>query len=131
VFVSVKALADTVTNIVLSGDPKQLGPIIRSGIAYKLGLEISYLEQLMARSAERLGKKVGFGIYLLPHPIFVDSWISIVKSVQNFRSHEAILRFPNEHFYEGDLIRRAPSQDINAYFGSFYLPNKKLPIVFK
>lgn len=50
VFVSVKALADTATNVVLSGDPKQLGPIIRSDIACKLGLEISYLERLMARS---------------------------------------------------------------------------------
>jgi len=50
VFVSVKALADTATNVVLSGDPKQLGPIIRSDIACRLGLEISYLERLMARS---------------------------------------------------------------------------------
>jgi len=62
--------------------------------------------------------------------MFVDSWISIVKLVQNFRSHEAILRFPNEHFYGGDLIPRAPSQDINTYLGSSYLPNKKFPIVF-
>jgi helicase MOV-10 len=48
-FVSVKTLADTATNVVLSGDPKQLGPIIRSGIACSLGLEVSYLERLMAR----------------------------------------------------------------------------------
>ena len=53
-----------------------------------------------------------------------------MKLVQNFRSHRTILRFPNEHFYGGDLIPRAPSQDINAYLGSSYLPNKKFPIVF-
>jgi len=30
-----------------SGDPRQLGPIIRSEYARKLGLETSYLERLM------------------------------------------------------------------------------------
>lgn len=49
VFVSIKMMADTATNVALSGDPKQLGPIIRSAIACKLGLEVSYLERLMAR----------------------------------------------------------------------------------
>ncbi|KAF9440154.1 hypothetical protein P691DRAFT_783172, partial [Macrolepiota fuliginosa MF-IS2] len=39
-FVAIKTIADNSTNIVLSGDPKQLGPIIRSGIATKLGLEL-------------------------------------------------------------------------------------------
>jgi helicase MOV-10 len=48
-FVSIKMMADNDTNVVLSGDPKQLGPIIRSGIATKLGLELSYIERLMAR----------------------------------------------------------------------------------
>jgi helicase MOV-10 len=48
-FISIRTLADPRTNVVLSGDPKQLGPIIRSGIARNLGLETSYLERLMAR----------------------------------------------------------------------------------
>lgn len=47
-FVSIKTLADSNTNIILSGDPKQLGPIIRSPIARDLGLETSYLERLMS-----------------------------------------------------------------------------------
>jgi helicase MOV-10 len=34
---------------VLSGDLKQLGPIIRPSIVRSLGLEMSYLERLMAR----------------------------------------------------------------------------------
>jgi helicase MOV-10 len=35
--------------VVLSGNPKQLGLIIRSSIARNLGSETSYLERLMAR----------------------------------------------------------------------------------
>ena len=50
-FLSIKTLADTKTNVILSGDPKQLGPVIRSGIAKELGLETSYLERLMDRDA--------------------------------------------------------------------------------
>lgn len=50
-FVSIKLMADPRTNIVLSGDPKQLGPIIRSGVAKDLGFETSYLERLMERDA--------------------------------------------------------------------------------
>lgn len=53
-FVSIKTMSDSSTNIVLSGDPKQLGPIIRSGIASKLGLELSFLERLISRPAYNL-----------------------------------------------------------------------------
>ena len=48
-FVSIKMLADSRTNVILSGDPKQLGPVIRSSITRRLGLEKSYLERLMDR----------------------------------------------------------------------------------
>lgn len=48
VMIGIKTMADNATNIVLAGDPKQLGPIIRSGIARELGLEQSYLERLMS-----------------------------------------------------------------------------------
>ncbi|KAF9441768.1 RNA helicase [Macrolepiota fuliginosa MF-IS2] len=115
VFVSVKTMADTLTNVILSGDPKQLGPIIRSGIACRLGLDVSYLERLMARPPYELG--IGTGR-------------SITKLVRNFRSHQDILKFPNERFYENDLKACAPSRIANAYLGSPYLPNKKFPVVF-
>ena len=47
VMIPIKTMADTSTNVVLSGDPLQLGPIIRSRFACELGLEMSYLERLM------------------------------------------------------------------------------------
>lgn len=51
VMIGIKTMADNATNIILAGDPKQLGPIIRSGIARELGLEKSYLERLMSMEA--------------------------------------------------------------------------------
>ncbi|KAF8156820.1 RNA helicase [Crassisporium funariophilum] len=114
-FVSIKMLADNKTNVVLSGDPKQLGPIIRSGVARELGLEKSYLERLMER--EVYDHRTGHGL-------------SVVKLVKNFRSHNAILRFPNERFYDGDLVQCGDPATINFYLKSSYLPSKKFPIVF-
>ncbi|KIK60713.1 hypothetical protein GYMLUDRAFT_998794 [Collybiopsis luxurians FD-317 M1] len=49
VMIGIKSMADNSTNVVLSGDPKQLGPIIRSTVARVLGLETSYIERLMRR----------------------------------------------------------------------------------
>jgi helicase MOV-10 len=48
--VSIKGMADEHTNIILSGDPKQLRPVIRSPVAAELGLGKSYLERLMDRA---------------------------------------------------------------------------------
>ena len=49
VLAAVKPLALEHTRIILSGDPKQLGPIIRSSIAREHGLGVSYMERLMER----------------------------------------------------------------------------------
>jgi helicase MOV-10 len=59
VFVSIKTIADKSTDIILLGDPKQLGPIIRSDIARELGLEKSYIGQLMDRDVYDI--QAGYG----------------------------------------------------------------------
>ncbi|KAG1732660.1 RNA helicase [Suillus paluster] len=48
VMTGIKTMANKETNIILAGDPKQLGPVIQSNIAREFGLERSYLERLMA-----------------------------------------------------------------------------------
>ncbi|RDB30900.1 hypothetical protein Hypma_004931 [Hypsizygus marmoreus] len=48
----------------------------------------------------------------------------VVKLVKNFRSHNTILKFPNERFYEGELEQCRDKKTINAFLGSSYLPNK-------
>ncbi|KAF5383148.1 hypothetical protein D9615_005012 [Tricholomella constricta] len=115
VFIAIKTMANPRTNVILSGDPKQLGPIIRSRIACQLGLEISYIERLMKRDAYNLQDGYGF---------------SVVKLVKNFRSHSTILKFPNERFYDSELEQCGDPKVINSYIGSSYLPNKNFSIVF-
>jgi helicase MOV-10 len=44
--IAIKTLANDKTNLILSGDPKQLGPIIRSDVALQFKFGISLLERL-------------------------------------------------------------------------------------
>ena len=47
VMIPIRACLGETSRVILSGDPKQLGPIVRSPIASKLGMGKSYLERLM------------------------------------------------------------------------------------
>ena len=73
--VPIKNMADQRTNIVLSGDPKQLGPIVRSRIARELGLDLSYLERLMMRDVYELPIYSGlrYSLFFLD-PVATDSF---------------------------------------------------------
>ncbi|KAG2058194.1 P-loop containing nucleoside triphosphate hydrolase protein [Suillus hirtellus] len=115
VMIGIKTMSDNTTTIVLAGDPKQLGPIVRSNIARQLGLEKSYLERLMSMDAYEA--QSGHGL-------------SVVKLVKNFRSHPAILKFPNERFYMNDLESCGNKNIIRAFEGWTKLPSKKFPIIF-
>ena len=53
-----------------------------------------------------------------------------MKLVKNFRSHEAILKFPNEAFYGGDLQASARRQLIDDFINTAILPNPEFPILF-
>ncbi|KAJ7054531.1 P-loop containing nucleoside triphosphate hydrolase protein [Mycena amicta] len=111
----IQTMADSKTNIVLSGDPKQLGPIIRSNIARELGLETSYIERLMKR--EIYDETTGYGK-------------SVVKLIKNFRSHNSILKFPNEQFYKGELQPHGDPKITDLYLKSPLLAKKGFPIIF-
>lgn len=47
VMIPIVAFSNAHTNIILAGDPNQLGPVIKSPTANKFGLGKSYLERLM------------------------------------------------------------------------------------
>ena len=45
--IAIAAFSNENTNVILAGDPHQLGPVIKSTAASNAGLGMSYLEQLM------------------------------------------------------------------------------------
>ncbi|KIY67638.1 RNA helicase [Cylindrobasidium torrendii FP15055 ss-10] len=121
--ISIKTMADNKTNVILSGDPKQLGPIIRSPVAKELGLEVSYVERLMQMDVLLRTSSSNASAHIL---------FSVVKLTRNFRSHPAILDYPNAKFYNGDLVACGPPAQINVFVNSAILPpaGKKFPVMF-
>lgn len=54
----------------------------------------------------------------------------MVKLTKNWRSHEAILRFPNEAFYSGELEVCGDTTMIDSLLDSPVLATPNFPIVF-
>ncbi|NXG43608.1 M10L1 helicase, partial [Psilopogon haemacephalus] len=106
--------------LVLAGDPKQLGPVLTSPLAIEHGLGTSLLERLMLHNP--LYKKSSGGY----DPQFVT------KLLWNYRSHEAILKIPNELFYDSELkaCERTELDVRNTYCTWEELPRKGFPIIF-
>uniref|UniRef100_A0AAY5K1W3 RNA helicase n=1 Tax=Esox lucius TaxID=8010 RepID=A0AAY5K1W3_ESOLU len=105
--------------VVLAGDPKQLGPIIRSPLAIKYGLGVSLLERLMKVSLYQKEESTG---------TFNNRYVT--KLLRNYRSHPSILKVPNELFYEGELQVFANEMIRNSYCNWEHLPQKGFPVVF-
>ncbi|XP_033825188.1 putative helicase mov-10-B.1 [Periophthalmus magnuspinnatus] len=103
--------------VVLAGDPKQLGPIIRSPLALKFGMGLSLLERLMT----------DLPLYQKTNGVFDNRFVT--KLLRNYRSHPAILEIPNELFYDGELQACADEQR-NFYCNWEYLPKMNFPVIF-
>ncbi|RVE72922.1 hypothetical protein OJAV_G00045260 [Oryzias javanicus] len=100
--------------LVLAGDPKQLGPILHSPIALKHQFGLSLLERLMEFN----------DLYKTSDPRF------ITKLQKNYRSHEAILKVPNEEFYDGKLQVFADEVEREAFCRWDGLCTKGFPVIF-
>jgi len=119
---ALSCFADTIKKdpvIVLAGDPKQLGPIIRSQIAKDFGLEKSLLERLCGCDPYQRRSNGSYDGNVM------------TKLVRNYRSHEAILKLPNERFYDGDLKCCADVMKKNSLMNWEHLPTKKFPLIFE
>jgi len=53
-----------------------------------------------------------------------------VKLLTNYRSHPAIIRFPNERFYDGELEVRGDPSSINSCLALGPLVQRKYPVIF-
>ena len=107
-----KASKSSLPAIILAGDPKQLGPIIRSTIAKSFGLEQSLLERLYNRIEDSNDNRL------------------FTQLVENYRSHPSILEVPNTRFYKGKLIPKADKfvrENLQLWE---YLPKKRFPLIF-
>ncbi|XP_035988416.1 RNA helicase Mov10l1 isoform X3 [Fundulus heteroclitus] len=103
--------------IVLAGDPCQLGPIVKSKLAVAFGLGVSLLERLMATP---LYTKQEWGY----NPKLVT------KLIYNYRSHEALLVLPSKLFYLGELCFKAPRDIVDSLCQWKTLPKRDFPLLF-
>ncbi|CAN8003158.1 unnamed protein product, partial [Ixodes hexagonus] len=81
------ALADSSTRIVLAGDYMQLNPEVYSVFTRERRLHISLLERL--------------------HDLYPDDHPCKVVLCDNYRSHEALVRYTSESFYKRRLVAAA------------------------
>ncbi|XP_067091219.1 RNA helicase Mov10l1 [Osmerus mordax] len=103
--------------IILAGDPCQLGPVVKSKLASAFGLGVSLLERLMANPLYSR-KECGYNPML------------VTKLVYNYRSHEALLALPSRMFYEGELCVRSQRAVVDSLCHWTHLPTKGFPLLF-
>jgi superfamily I DNA and/or RNA helicase len=123
--VALTALATANTTVVIAGDPKQLGPVIRSPFAMQdgQGLGRSLLERLISTAPYRRDpvNYAAYGNYNVR---------LITKLVNNYRSHPEILSTPNAMFYDNELVPMADIVRRTALCNWEGLPTKGFPLVF-
>ena len=110
--------------IILGGDPHQLGAVLRSTMAQSYGLNTSLLERLMNRTP-----------YVRDEKKFSDHGcydpLTVTKLVCNYRSHQALLKLPSRLFYHSELVACADDEVKNCLTDWDTLPNKNgFPLIF-
>eukprot|EP00038_Savillea_parva_P009873 m.186395 g.186395 ORF g.186395 m.186395 type:complete len:464 (+) comp16756_c0_seq1:295-1686(+) len=108
--------------LVLAGDPKQLGPIIHGDMCKRLGLEMSLLERLFHRIVyqRRLDKD----------DVNAFDPRVLTKLIRNYRSHEDILHIPSQLFYDGALMPLADVPYRTSMVNWTHLPTRGVPLIF-
>lgn len=88
-------------SVMLCGDPRQLGPIVRSLRAQRGGLAVSLLERLTAH-------------YRRLAPAYAQRGLAAPCSmlVRNYRSHRQLLMLPSRMFYQSSLIAAASPDSV-------------------
>ncbi|XP_062564068.1 putative helicase MOV-10 isoform X2 [Armigeres subalbatus] len=103
-------------SVILAGDPKQLGPVVRTEYLKQTVHNTSLLDRLMSQGIYKRHK----GQY---NPLV------ITKLLDNYRSHGALIHYSNEWFYDGELRACAAPDLADWAVGWSYLPNPVFPII--
>ncbi|KAL3939288.1 MAG: hypothetical protein SGBAC_005968, partial [Bacillariaceae sp.] len=109
--------AKGVGQLILAGDPKQLGPISNSDICRKYGMTMSLMERLTEREVYGLQADGKYPKDLL------------TKLVRNYRSHPSILKLPNDMFYSDLQCCGNPMVTMNMARWE-HLPKPGFPVIF-
>ncbi|CAD7012023.1 unnamed protein product [Ceratitis capitata] len=119
---SLVAITSVNTNkcrVILSGDTKQLGPVVMSKVASKCGLKHSLMERLQACDYYKVEKD---GTY--------DDGAQ-TRLRRNYRSHPNILQLFNHLYYNDELIAEVEMGSLINFNNLAFLKNKKFPIIFE
>ncbi|XP_068132448.1 RNA helicase Mov10l1 [Hyperolius riggenbachi] len=116
-------VSEVTGQIVLAGDPLQLGPVIKSRFALAYGLNLSLLERLMNLPIYLRDEKT-YGACGNYNPLLVT------KLVKNYRSHAALLKLPSKLFYHKELEVCADPAVVNKLLRWDKLPRKGFPLIF-
>jgi len=84
------------SNLILSGDHKQLGPVLQSQRANEWGLGQSLFERLMQRKCYQVDEDGSYNPAVQ------------TRLIRNYRSHPEIVSLYNELYYGGKLRAHAP-----------------------
>ncbi|KAL4219035.1 hypothetical protein ACF0H5_021618 [Mactra antiquata] len=109
--------------IILSGDPCQLGPVVMSKLAKRFHLDDSYLCRLMKLPLYQMNGDLysNYGKY---NPDL------ITRLVYNYRSHPYIIDVSSKLFYNDDLVAMATEIKTDKYCDWPELPVRGVPIIF-
>ena len=108
--------------IVLAGDPKQLGPVLMSQHASSYGLNVSLLERLSMNPLYSRNDAFSHCGYYNPN--------LLTKLVRNYRSHPALLTLPSFMFYENELVPCASVETAEKMAHFSWLPKPGIPLIF-
>ncbi|ROT67157.1 hypothetical protein C7M84_014785 [Penaeus vannamei] len=98
--------------IVVAGDPEQLGPVVHSAAARRFGLDLSFLHRLCGSVLYQAQRMDDLSWVYEPH--------LVTQLCRNYRSHPDILAVPSRLFYHDSLAAHADRE----------LPNPSCPLLF-
>ncbi|GAB6020040.1 hypothetical protein CHUAL_002787 [Chamberlinius hualienensis] len=106
--------------LILAGDPQQLGPVIRSQLSAAYGLQTSLLERICKCNPYLRDEDLPGG--------YDSNYVT--KLIYNYRSHPALITVSNQLFYHSELVAYVDEELSHCLLHWEYLPNKNIPLLF-